>query len=177
MLQIVSILFGLMLGGPSPIAVQQIPLQEWVVQRNDRFIVDTQSNMGYLVHESGNYTSFKVGSGQRKTVRYIGKTYNAATPSKYWEVQSTAVFGDKGTFGKSGRFMRLYMDGELETSYGIHATGNIDEILASDVDGRYKSMGCVLVGDDVLDILYKTYELNGKMLQVATAEGLPAGML
>jgi hypothetical protein len=66
--------------------------------------------------------------------------------------------------------MRLYSEGENMTSYGIHATANIEDILAS--DDRYRSMGCILVSESVLDILEQTYTLNGDMLPVVTVNGL-----
>ncbi|UPA22101.1 hypothetical protein K8942_03485 [Candidatus Peribacteria bacterium] len=172
MLQIVSILFGLAtVSSVNSTVLQPIPVHEWVPQQHDRFIADTEANQGYIVHMNGSYTTFKIGSGQKKTLRYIGKTYNGATPEELWTVKSTTIQRDRGTFGKSGLFLRLYMDGEYETNYGIHATGNIDEILAE--DDRYKSMGCVLVSDEVLEILAMTYALNDNTLEVATVKGLP----
>lgn len=174
LLQIMSILFGLVMTGPAPLTNQYIPLEQWEAQAGDRFIADTEENTGYIVHESGNYTSMRIGSGKRKVVRYIGKVYDATTPSAYWEVQSTNTYGDRITFGKTGRFMRLYAD-DKSTSYGIHATANIDDILAS--DDRYKSMGCILVSDAVLDILEETYELNGNSLQVVTTMGIDDALM
>ena len=121
-----SILFGLVVSGPAPLTSQLIPLDQWVPEAGDRLIVDTEQNVGYLVHESGNYTKMKVGSGKRQVVRYIGRVYNATTPEKYWVVKSTHIQGDRITFGKTGRFLRLYKDGDTHTAYGIHPTANIE---------------------------------------------------
>lgn len=168
-----SVLFGLVVSGtpaqpppPSPL----IPLEQWQPRAGDRFIVDTRENVGYIVHESGEYTTMKVGSGKQQVVRYIGRVYDATTPERFWVVKSSHIQGDRITFGKTGRFLRLYADGDTYTSYGIHPTANIDEILAS--DDRYRSMGCVLVSEAVMDILMETYELNGERLDVVTRYGI-----
>lgn len=165
-----SILFGLAVSGPAPLTSQFIPLEQWQPEAGDRFIVDTRENMGYLVHESGNYTVTRVGSGKRQVVRYIGRVYDATTPESYWEVKSSHIQGDRITFGETGRFLRLYMGGDTYTAYGIHPTANINDILAS--DDRFKSMGCVLVSEEVMDILMETYALNGNSLQVITRQGV-----
>lgn len=171
MQQILSLLFGFV-AATSPVGTtaQAIPLDQWIPQQSDRFIADTEANQGYIVHTDGSYTTFKIGSGQQKTVRYIGKTYNAATPADTWTVKSTTIQRDRGTFGKSGLFLRLYINDTYDTNYGIHSTGNIDDILA-DTD-RYKSMGCILVSDEVLEILAQTYSLNDGRLEVATVKGI-----
>jgi len=167
-----SVLFGVMASTATPAISPYIPLQEWQVQAGDRFAVDTEENMGYIIHTDGSYTSTKVGSGKQQTVNYIGKTYFAATPSDNWVVKSKNLYADKITFGKGGRFLRLYADGKTSTSYGIHATDNIEDILKMPADERYKSMGCVLVSEAMMDILEATYELNGRMLEVVTVDGI-----
>ena len=144
--------------------------------QNDRFIADTKNNIGYIVHEDGQYTSFPVGSGRRGVVRYIGITYNATTPVKRWTVESLDIKkGDRATFGNTGRFLRLYTKEWGRTAYGIHATSNIDELLSW--TDRFQSMGCVLVSDAVLDILEQTYYLNGETLDVATTYGMEESLL
>lgn len=173
-----SVLFGLVVStssAPASLQSAHVELADWQVQKGDRFIVDTEANIGYIVHIDGTYTSTLVGSGKRQIVNYIGKTYNATTPSAKWVVKSKNLYADHITFGKSGRFLRLYQDGKISTSYGIHATANIDDMLTW--DDRYKSMGCVLVSESVLDILEATYKLNGDSLDVVTTAGLDANML
>jgi hypothetical protein len=170
-----SLLFGVVLSTASPLTYQHIPLERWEAAKGDRFIVDTRENIGYIVHEDGSFTHMRVGSGKNEWVRYIGRTYLASTPSSRWTVKSKHIQGDKITFGPSGRFLRLYKNGKDYTAYGIHATANIDDLLA--VDDRYKSFGCVLVDDDVMDILYKTYELNDKSLEVVTIHGLESVLM
>lgn len=173
MLQIMSILFGLVTVSSGPMtSAQAITLQNWIPAVDDRFIADTQMNQGYIVHTNGAYTTFPIGSGKEENVRYAGLRYNAATPDEKWIVKSTTIQKDRATFGKSGLFLRLYYNnGTTESHYGIHATGNITDIL-SDED-RYRSMGCVLVSNDILEILAQTYLLNGKKLEVVTTHGLP----
>ncbi len=173
MLQIASLLFGFVTLTSAPLSTAHvIPLQEWVPQQNDRFIADTKANHGYIVHTDGSYTDFAIGSGKQQRVNYAGMTYNAATPEEKWTVESTTIQSDRAMFGKSGLFLRLSFNGSDEEShYGIHATGNIDDILAS--DDRYKSYGCVLVSDEVLEILAQTFALNNNHLDVVTVKGLP----
>ncbi len=173
MLQILGAIFGLALGSMGPSPALPIEASYWTPEIHDTFIADTESNMGYIVHENGDYTMFRIGSGQQKKVHYMGITYDASTPVEHWAVKSTKIQTDRITFGESGFFMRLWRDNE-ETAYGIHATENIKDILAS--NDRYKSMGCILVSNDILDILKKTYELNGKNLDVVTVEGIWSGM-
>ena len=72
-------------------------------------------------------------------------------------------------------FLRLYSNGTDRTSYGIHATENIDWLLKQ--DDRYKSFGCVLVSNEVLEALLQTYTLNKGELEVATVDGLDTSLL
>jgi len=168
--QILSLLFGLVVSASSVSTnLPPIPIEEWEAQAGDRFIADTKENMGYLVHEDGRYAVVTIASGRKKIVRYIGRTYDATTPIARWNVQTKHIQGDRVTFGKSGRFLRLYWN-DAYTSYGIHSHAYIKKILAS--DDRFQSMGCILVDDAVMDILYETFELNGQSLDVVTTYGL-----
>lgn len=171
---ILSLLFGLTVAVSAPSDASSIPLSAWQAEQGDRFIADTRDNIGYLVHEDGRYTSVLIGSGRRHVVRYIGRTYNATTPSMLWEVRSMDIKGDRSTFGKSGRFLRLYENGE-RTAYGIHSTSNIAQILS--FDDRYKSFGCILVDESVIDHLLAAYDLNGGTLAVATTYGIDVSLL
>lgn len=173
MFDVLSAIIGLAIVTTSPASIQQIPLDEWQPARGDQFIADTRANIGYIVHENGNYTSMKIGSGQRKVVHYMRRTYNATTPSDTWMVESIDTQTDRLTFGKDGTFMRLNRDGE-STSYGIHSVANIDELLQA--DDRYKSMGCVLVDYKTLAILLNTFKLNGDTLKLITVDGLTTPM-
>lgn len=171
MLTILSLLFGLSTINSAPLTTAQvIPLEKWVPAMEDRFIADTEANQGYIVHTDGSYTTFRIGSGRKETIHYLKRTYKGDTPEEMWTVQSTTIQTDRNTFGKDGLFLRLYSEGK-KTHYGIHATSNINEILAG--DDRFKSLGCILVSYDVLEILTQTYLLNGKKLEVATVQGLP----
>lgn len=146
-----------------------VPVDSWVPVAGDRVIVDTEKNVGYVVRENGDYTTFPVLTGQRRVVRYIGRTYNAATPEQAWTVKSVDVKGRSMTFGETGTFMRLY-DENGQTAYGIHSHLTFKKMLSE--GDRYRSMGCVLVDEDILKMLVKTYELNGSTLDVATAFGV-----
>lgn len=152
-------------------------IETWEVRVNDRFIADTKENVGYLVHEDGTYLSFPIASGQRRTVNYIGLTYFAGTPSRNWTVESTKIQWDRTTFGPTGRFLRLHYKGE-PTNYGIHGYKYMEEVAADPaVANRYVSMGCVLVTEQILNIIEATYVKNGNTLDVATVYGIDAGLL
>lgn len=149
------------------------PFTEWQAKQDDELLIDTDANIGYLLHENGHYTSFPVVTGQKRVVRYIGRTYNAATPTSSWQAMSQEKKGDRVTFGKLGRFLRLYKNDGTETErtpYGIHSHAFIEKMLAS-MD-RYRSMGCILVSEDVLDVILETFTLNDENLSVRTMNGL-----
>lgn len=155
-----------------PSEVPPTPLGEWQTMHGDSLIVDTHDNVGFLMHEDGGYTSFPVVTGQRRVVRYIGRTYDARTPSGAWQILSQEIKGDRTTFGKRGRFLRLSRvrkNGTEETSYGIHSHASIGSMLAS--QDRYRSMGCVLVSDPVLDTIIATFDLNDHMQNVQIVAG------
>ncbi len=146
-----------------------VPLALWQPQIGDEFVVDTQSNVGYLLHKDGTFTSFEVVTGVPEVVRYIGRTYNAKTPDRRWTAKSNEVKGDRFTFGISGRFLRLY-DEDGKTPYGIHPYKFEDKMFSE--EGRFGSMGCIIVREATMDILVKTFDLNGGSLAVTTTFGL-----
>jgi len=112
-----------------PSEIPETPTVEWQAQKGDSFLVDTTKNIGYLVHPKGGYTSFPVATGQKRVVRYIGRTYNATTPNRHWISVSQETKGDRITFGKDGTFFRLSYDGE-GTSYGIHSHAYVEKMLS-----------------------------------------------
>ena len=158
-----------------PSELAPIPIEQWQPIAGDSFVVDTQQNIGYLLHPDGGYTSFPVVTGQRRTVRYIGRVYDATTPVRTWTVLSQEVKGDRITFGKQGRFLRMFKDGDDRTPYGIHSHAYAQKMLSG--DDRYRSMGCVIVSDDMLDLIMKTMELNEKELNVVTVYGFGEEMV
>lgn len=134
----------------------------------DHFLVDTEENLGYLIHPDGSWTSFIVATGQRRIVWYIGRVYNATTPEREWVMQEINFKGPSVTFG-NGLFMRLYFEGET-TPYGIHGHRYSNTILAR--DERFASMGCIIVSDEILELLRLTYAVNDGRLKVTTTYGL-----
>jgi hypothetical protein len=187
LIQLLSTIFGLALSN-SPIAAQvvtpaepaltlEISVAAWEPQKNDRFLVDTKENMGYLIHEDGHFARFMVATGRNEKVHYLGKSYVATTPTGKWVVKARNTSPDRITFGKEGRFLRLYKDGTDYTSYGIHDYAYLEEILEQGTEGRFFSMGCVLVRKPILNLLEKIYELNGGALEVATVYGLDATLI
>jgi len=154
------------LSAPAPLPVT---LTEWQVEVGDRIVVDTKANEGYLIHSDGRFTEFSVATGQRRFVCYIGRCYNAATPERHWQVQSKDIKGDHLTFGPSGRFLRLYR-GDEETAYGFHEYGYEDRMF--DDQPRFKSMGCIIVKQAVMDILDQTFSMNEGTIDVITKFGV-----
>ena len=153
---------------PAPVP-SPVPFSEWQVNIGDRIVVDTRENEGYLIHADGRFLEFPVATGQRKVVCYIGRCYNGATPERSWQVQSKDIKGDHLTFGPSGRFLRLYRNGE-DTAYGFHEYGYEDRMF--DDQPRFKSMGCIIVKKAVMDILDKTFSMNEGNIDVITKFGV-----
>lgn len=142
-------------------------VQAWEPQKGDRIEVDLSQNRGYLIHPNGERFLFDVATGQKRFIYYIGLYYFAATPVREWKVESVDIKDDRVTFGKTGRFFRLYFNGE-RTYYGIHGY-NPEEWMFREGE-RYRSYGCIIVKEEVLDIIDATYVLNGGSLQTTTLE-------
>ena len=150
-------------------------LQEWTPMVGDKFEVNVETNMGRLIHENGESVEFEVVTGVRRVVSYIGLRYFAATPAQNWIVRTTEIKRDRWTFGKTGRFIRLFkvgVDGtEESTSYGIHPFLNEDSMFK--VPGRYGSMGCIILRESLEDLIEKTIETNGGSMSVRTFPEMP----
>ena len=150
---------------------KQVVFADWQPQAGDRFLADTAANVGYLVHDDGRYISFRIVTGQRRWLYYIGRSYYGATPETEWVSLSQDIKGDRITFGPTGRFFRLYRDdGEDKTAYGIHGHRSAIKMLEGEM--RYRSMGCIIVAESVLDIVEQTFQLNDGQLSVTTQAGI-----
>lgn len=154
---------------PSAPVLSDVPQTEWRAAIGDRIVVDTQANEGFLIHTNGQTLRFPVATGQRRRVCYIGRCYNATTPQRTWEVQSKDIKGDRITFGPSGRFLRLYWNDE-STPYGFHEFAYEDRMFND--EPRFKSMGCIIVKTDIMDILDQTYAVNEGRIPVITQHGV-----
>ncbi len=154
-----------------PSELPPTPISSWDVRSGDSLIVDTKMNEGYLVHQDGGYLAFPVVTGQRRVVRYIGRTYNAATPTGSWSTLSKETKGDHITFGRNGTFFRLFRDKDDETAYGIHSHAYADTMLAK--EERFRSMGCIIVSEQILEVIGLTFELSGQKMAVVTTFGIP----
>lgn len=146
-----------------------VSLIDWNPEETDEFIADTKENIGYLMHSNGEYISFRIATGQKRVVHYIGRTYDARTPERKWFAKEKQIKGDRITFGPEGTFLRLFADNE-QTPYGIHSHRSITAMLAD--TERYKSMGCILVSKEILDIIVQTYDVTHKELPVQTVFGI-----
>lgn len=147
-------------------------IESWIPQKGDIFEVNVQTNIGHLYHPDGATLEFEVVTGVREVVRYAGMRYFAATPATEWIAQNMQIKKDRMTFGKSGRFIRLYRDnGAQYTAYGIHGFGRENSMF--NVQGRYGSMGCIIVRERMMDLIQKTLEINDGKLPVRTFPDLP----
>ncbi len=141
----------------------------WLTQKGDYFAADVKNNRGYFIHPNGTSYEFPIITGQRRYVYYIGRYYFAGTPVRSWEIDlDVEIKDDKVTFGSTGRFFRLFDHGK-SSSYGIHGHRNFQAML--DSGDLYRSMGCIIVPEPILDIFQKVYDHNGGMIRVETFEG------
>lgn len=161
----------------TPVAYE-VSAAHWTPEPGDKVIVDTLANEGFLMHTDGTYMRFPVVTGQRRWVYYIGRSYNASTPNWHWVAKSLHIKGDRVTFGPTGRFLRLYKDGETNTAYGFHEYRTDEEMFENDdgslaaAEDRFRSMGCVIVKTAMMDLIVKTWEQNGEELEVLTEHGI-----
>ncbi len=152
------------------------PMQssDWIPGVGDTFLADTKNNVGYLIHKNNSgYLKFLIATGQRNTVNYLGRSYIATTPVREWAVVSREIKSDRTTFGKQGRFLRLSYNSE-KTPYGIHSHASIETMLSK--SERYRSMGCILVSDDILDLMDETFDINDGSIAVNTVYGIPEAL-
>ncbi len=128
----------------------------------DYFLVDIEDAVGYLANDERRvYTSFPIMTGALRT----------PTPEKDWVVKEKNIQRNRVVFAESGEFFRMFLDGgETFTHYGIHGYGFFEEEIARGT--KYLSLGCVLVADDVLDMIEESYMENGESLRVSTREGV-----
>lgn len=159
----------------SDIAKLHTQAEQWVPAAGDELLIDTKDNIGFLMHKDGAFISFPVVTGQRRNVWYIGRYYYGATPAWDWEIGGMDTKGDRVTFGPTGRFLRLFKEGDERTAYGIHGHRDAEEMLAE--EERFRSMGCVIVSESILDILEQTYAAGGSRLAVKTHFGNPFSTL
>lgn len=141
----------------------------WTARAGDVFVVDVAENIGYLVHDDGGVLSFPVATGRKAYVSYIGRYYRAETPIRKWTAEQKQIKGDRRTFGVSGRFIRLYRDGE-NSPYGIHSYFKVGDWMQE--DERYFSMGCIVVTEEMMDVLEKTFDANQKKMTVVTTNNV-----
>lgn len=109
------------------------------------------------MHPSGEYyLPFKVATGQRRVVHYIGRTYDATTPLGLFHIGLENVKGDRTTFGSTGRFFRLLENQDEMTAYGFHGHAASKYMLNDPDEERYKSMGCVITDEEMIKIIAET---------------------
>ncbi len=149
---------------------QRSEIADYAPSEGDYLTVFIPTGKAYLANDTTKiYAEFPILSGQPRNVRYIGRYYFAATPEQEWEVKSMDVKKDRVTFGKTGRFFRLYENGN-GTPYGIHGYKYADKIIKS---GKiYASMGCVIVPEEVLNVIDASFKADTKVLKVITTSDI-----
>ncbi|MEK7544666.1 MAG: hypothetical protein AAB551_00890 [Patescibacteria group bacterium] len=136
--------------------------------KGDFFMADLENSVGYLVNDhSRQYVAFPILSGRRQFSYYLGRYYFAETPDQTWAVKEDNILSDRVTFSKSGRFLRLF-DGEKRTSYGIHGHLYFSTMIGR--ENKYVSYGCVLVDDNILTLIEKSFHANNDFLKVTTTK-------
>jgi hypothetical protein len=134
---------------------------EYTPSFGDYFMVDVANGLGYLMNDSTKfYTSFPLMTGASGT----------PTPYKEWVVLEKNIQSNRVIFAESGEFFRMFENGTRRTSYGIHGYGYFEEEIAN--GRKFLSLGCILVADDVLDLIERSYIENGNMLNVSTRESI-----
>lgn len=145
---------------------ESVDIASFEPSEGDYMVADTDKGVGYLINDKTlKYASFDLLSGQKRYVSYIGRYYYAATPLRDWVVKSKEIKGDRVTFGANGRFLRLFADGK-GTPYGIHNYKYFDYSVSK--GEKYISFGCLLVADNVLNVIVKSFEANDGELKVKT---------
>lgn len=132
--------------------------EDFEPSKGDYFLVDIENALGYLINDTTRfYTVFPVMTGALRT----------PTPVKDWVVLEKSVKSDRITFGKTGEFFRMYLnEGATRTAYGIHGYGFFEDEISN--ARKFLSLGCVLVSDNVLDLLEESFNLNGASLSIST---------
>ena len=149
-------------------------LHDWTPSSGDIVVVDVSKNSGTLMHLDGRTFSFPVATGRKGYVSYIGRTYRAETPVRTWTAEQFQIKGDRRTFGVSGRFLRLFRSGE-SSPYGIHSYFKVADWMEE--DQRYFSMGCIVVTEDMMDVLEATFRINDQKLTVITTNDMQSAIL
>ncbi len=127
----------------------------------DYFLVDIENALGYLLNESTQYyTVFPIMTGSKRT----------PTPEREWVVLQKNIQPNRVVFSKSGEFFRMFTNGTTRTSYGIHGYGYFD--MEIERGTKFLSLGCVLVADDVLDMIENSYLANGESLRMDTKKSI-----
>ncbi|MBI2635907.1 L,D-transpeptidase [Candidatus Peregrinibacteria bacterium] len=145
----------------------------WEPRARDILLVDVGQSTGYLVHEDGRALQFPVATGRREYVSYIGRYYKADTPIRSWTARQKQIKGDRRTFGVSGRFIRLFRNGE-SSPYGIHSYFKVADWMQE--DERYFSMGCIVVTEKMMDVIERTFDANGGNMKVITTNDAQAAL-
>ncbi len=154
----------------TPVQAASVQTQDnWVPEANDVLIVDVQSNTAYLLHQDARYLPFLVATGMKRKVHYLNHSYYAQTPTGTWVARERKIQLHKRDFGPTGRFLRLFQNGTLRTAYGIHSHKDIEQWMQR--GDRYTSLGCIVVSEQMLDIIERTYEIGGNRLVVITTLG------
>ncbi|MBD3330514.1 hypothetical protein GF354_03205 [Candidatus Peregrinibacteria bacterium] len=133
--------------------------QNYPVSYGDEFIVDIENGEGYLInYYTKTFTKFPL---------MTGTTY-APTPVSEWIVKEKNIQGNRVVFSDSGEFFRMYKNGITRTGYGIHGYKYFKREIEN--GRKFLSLGCVLVADDVLDVIEESFYANKELFNMSTRE-------
>ncbi|NIA01951.1 MAG: hypothetical protein GWP15_01060 [Nitrospirae bacterium] len=130
----------------------------FVVSEGDYFLVDIDDAFGYLINDDNKtYTVFPVMTGALRT----------PTPENEWIIKEKNIQSNRVIFGKTGEFLRMYLDdGNTRTGYGIHGYGYFAEEIEKGT--KFLTLGCILVADNIHDLLEESYLINNENMRVIT---------
>jgi len=164
--------FGIFLAVITPgtaFAARMVSETDWEPRPGDSFYVNTNDNWGYLLHhDSSEVLAFPVATGIQGTINYLGMRYYAGTPDANWIAKTASTQSDRTTFGPTGLFLRLFKNGDQYTRYGIHGHAYSQNWLT--LLSRYKSAGCIVTSEQILQIIKTTFDVNGGQLEVTTSK-------
>lgn len=128
------------------------------VSEGDYFLVDIDDAFGYLINDDNRtYTVFPIMTGALRT----------PTPEREWVVREKNIQSNRIIFGETGEFLRMYSNGgNTRTGYGIHNYAYFEEEIERGT--KYLSLGCILVSDNVHDVIEASYLANGESLYMIT---------
>ena len=141
---------------------RHVPVLTLTPSEGDRFLVDIDNALGYIVNNNNlTYSAFPLMTGALRT----------PTPEETWVVKELNIQPNRVIFGDSGEFLRMYRgEGAQRTGFGIHGY----KYFQKEIEGgrKFLSLGCILVADNVHDVLEGSWRANGEAMEMKTVKSM-----